>query len=886
MIIVDRIGRRLRTLMRRRARDRELDEEIRFHLEREQEKNVRAGLPRDEAWRAALVSFGGVQQVREAHRDVRAVRWLDDLAADVRFALRTLARHPALAGAAVLTLALGVGANTAIFSVVDAVILRPLPFPAPDRLVMLWEENPEKNWRLADAAPANYLDWREQVHAFQDVAAYNPGVGHATLTGVGDPQLLGASVVTGNFFSVLGVRAAFGRGFSDQDTRDTTGAIVVLSDRAWRTRFGADPRIVGRTVQLSGKARQVVGVMPAGFSFPAPDVDIWLPAGWNRTDRTQVWFRRAHWLRVVGRLRPGVSPAAANAELQVVVRRLQQQYPVTNRVMGAGLTPLHEFLTGDTRVPLLVLLGASGLLLLIACANVGNLLLVHANGRAPEVALRLALGAGPSRLVRQVLTESLILSALGGIAGCVLAWVGTRVLMQLQPPDMLPVSNVTLHWAVLGYTLAITTASGVLFGIVPALWSARRAPGEALKEGGRGRGHGHRMRRWGDALAVAEVALALMLTLGAGLLVRSLWRLQHVAPGFDPHGVIATMLELPSVRYDTSVKLNAFDDEIVHRIRTIPGVIDAAIASQLPLTGTRWTSDFSVAGRSPDQYGSEVAHREVTPDYFTTMRVPLLAGRMFGAADRSGSPPVVLINDALARRFFPGQHPVGQRLCFDKVPDSTSTWRTIVGVVGNEHQASLDLDPQIEILTPQAQTPTSDVIVVARTTHDDAMSLAPHIRRAVGDVDPALAIVATRSMDDVVAASTARARFLTTLLIVFAVVGLALAMVGVYGVMAQLAQRRTREMGIRLALGAPASQVRWLIVRHGLTLLGPGVGLGVGAAMLTTGALRSMLYDVAPIDPLTFTAVPLLLVLTGLAASWLPALHASRSDPAGTLRSE
>ena len=882
---LDRIWLRLRAALRRRAADRELDEEIRFHLEREHEKNVTAGMTDADAWRRAYVSFGGVQQVREAHREVRGVSWMADAGGDARVALRALARRPALAGAAVITLALGIGANTAIFSAVDAAMLRPLPFPAPDRLVMLGENNPEMNWHMESVAGANYLDWKEQVRAFQDIAAYTSGTGHATLTGAGDPQLLTLEAVTGNFFTVLGGRAQLGRGFVDDETWDTTHATIVLSDRAWRTHFGADPGVVGRTIHIDGRPTQVIGVMPSGFTFPSSTVDAWYTQGWDRASRTKVWFRRAHWLRAIARLKPGVSVDEANAQFQVVVRRLQQQYPVTNRVMGAGMVPLHTYLVGDTRTALLVLLAASGLLLLIACANVGNLMLVHANGRAPEVALRLALGAGPWRLTRQMLTESLVLSSLGGAAGFALAWFGTRAITALAPERTLPDSGIHIDWSVLAYTLVITTACGVLFGIAPALWSARRAPGDALKEGGRGPHEGRRVRRWGETLAVAEIALALTLSSGAGLLVRSLWRLAHVPPGFDPHGVLAVGLELPQARYDTTPKVNAFDDALIARVRALHGVTDAAIVSHLPLTGTEWTSSFSIAGRRPGEYGSEVAHREVGPDYFRMMREPLLAGRPFNRTDRDGSPRVVLINDVVARRFFPGQDPIGQRLTFDKVPDSSSVWRTVVGVVGSEHQISLDAEPRIEIFTPQEQDPSGDIFLMVRAT-GDPMPLLPQVRAVLHDLDPEQAIVEVHTLDDVVATSMARARFLTTLLLVFATVGLALAVVGVYGVMAQLAQRRTREMGIRLALGAPARAVRWLIVRHALGMVVPGLVIGTVAALLATRALRSVLYQVAPSDPLTFVAVPLALAVSALVASWMPAAQVSRADPAQALHVE
>jgi putative ABC transport system permease protein len=878
---------RLRALLHRRATEHELDEEIRFHIDLETEKNVRLGFTPEEARRRALVSFGGVERTREAHRDVRGARWVGEAVGDARYALRTLRKTPALAVAAVLTLALGIGANTAIFSAVNAVILRPLPFTDPDRLAMIWEENPDKGWHQSVVAPANALDWREQVHAFEDLAMYNGSNGRVTLTGAGagEPVVAVDRRVTGNFFSVLGVRAQLGRMLRDDETWGGDQRVVVISDHLWRERFGADSGIVGRTIQLEGADFQVVGVTPPGFAFPDESVDLWLPTRWSMEDRARVWFRRAHWPRAVARLRPGVSLDRANAELQTVVRRLQQQYPETNTRMGGGMTPLHEFLVGDTRLPLLVLLSAVSLLLLIACANVGNLLLVQAAGREREAALRLALGAGRGRLVRQALAESLVLSALGGAAGLALGWWGTRILAALQPAGMLPVRDVSVSWSVLGYVLLMTTASGLLFGIAPALWSGRRAPVEVLNEGGRSGSEGRRMRRWGDTLVVAEVALALLLTLGAGLLTRSFAELRNVDPGFDASGTLTASISLPGIRYDSEGKMTSFFDRLLERARALPGVRDAGAVSKLPLTGTEWSSDFAIAGRRADEYGTEVVHREVTPGYFRTMRVPLLAGRTFTDEDRLDTPRVVIINEALAKKFFRGQDPIGQKLAFDKVPDSASVWRIIVGVVGNEHQVEMAAEPRIEIFAPVTQDTRSEMTVVLRTDSDPAL-LGPSLRRLVKELDPALAIGSMKTMTAVRAESLARQRFLTTLLTVFAAIGMLLALIGVYGVMAQLARRRSREMGIRIALGASAPRIERMVVGHALRLVAIAVVVGTGVALVTTRALGALLYNVAPVDPTTFIVVPLLLGLTAAVATWVPARQAGRSDPAVVLRGE
>jgi putative ABC transport system permease protein len=832
-----------------------------------------------------------VQQTREAHRGVRRAAWIEELGADIRYALRTLRRSPTLAGAAILTLALGIGANTAMFSAVNAVILRPLPFHDPDRLVMLWEENAERGWHQQTVAPANALDWREKVPAFLDVATYADFRSQATLTEQGEPALLTSATVSGSFFSVLGVRPQVGRTFVEEETWDTGAPVVILSDRVWRERFGARPDIVGQSIQLGGRAVAVIGVMPAGFAFPWQDVDIWRPTAWPPANRTADFFRRAHWMRAIARLRDDVTPAQAATQLHEVAARLQKDHPVLNKAMGAGLTPLHRFLVGDTRRPLLVLLGAVALLLLIACANVGNLLLVQAAGRQRETAVRVALGAGRPRLVRQALTESLVLSVLGGIAGIALGWWGVRAFTALQPEGMLRVSTFGLDWSVLTYVFAITTISGLLFGLAPALWSGQRLPADALREGGRTGSEGRRMRRWGDGLVIAEVAVAVLLTVGAGLFVRSFRELRRIDPGFDPRPVVAVPYALPGSRYDDGAKVTAFHEELIRRVAGLPGVESAAVTRALPLTAPSWSSDFIAAGRPAGEFGTEVLHREISPEYFRTMGVPLLRGRAFTADDRADAPRVVIINEILAKSYFGSADPIGQRIAFDRVPDSTSVWRTIVGVAGDEHQGSLSNAPRIEIFAPIAQDPNSGVHLVARArcarnAECAPELLAPAIRRVVAELDPRLALAPATTLTAVQGDSIARERFLMTLLLAFAIVGLSLAVVGVYGVLAQLARFRAREMGIRIALGARSSQVRWLVVRHGLRLTILGLVFGSAGALVSSRAVRGMLYGIGPDDPLTFLIVAGVLATTSLIASWVPALRASRADPAVTLRGE
>ncbi len=718
-------------------------------------------MSRAEARRHALVQFGGLTQTREAHHDVYAARPVEELVADTRYTLRTMRRTPALAAAAILTLALGVGANTAIFSAVNAVILRPLPFPNPEQLYMLWEENPEKGWYKEVAAPANMFDWKEQVASFADVMGYADAFGASTLSDGGEPTIVKPAFGTGNFFSVLGARAALGRTFTGR--RDVAHrperrrAVPSALARPVRQRPARDrpndparwePRAGGRRhARLASRTRTT-------------EVDLWQPWRWNPNNRQQVFFRRAHWVSVVARLKPGVTQETADAQLQAVVKRLQRDYPQTNKAMGAGMTPLHEFLIGDTRLPLLVLLGAVGLLLLIACANVGNLMLVKAAGREREAALRLALGAGRRRLVRQALTESLVTSVVGGAAGVALGWWGTRALQAMQPAGMLRVSRFEFDWVVLAYVLAITTVSGLLFGIAPALWSSRRLPLDALKEGGRGGSESRRIRRWGERLVIGEVALALMLSVGAGLLVRSLLRLEHVDPGFDPNGVLAAKLVLPgrAVRHrrEGPLVLHAAGGAAArHSGRTGGRRRLAALARQLGLLRATSPSQGWPAGT----YGSEVAASPRDAGLSSrSMKTPVLAGRAFTADDRANGPQVVVINEAFAKKHFKGQDPIGKRITFDKDPDSTSTWNTIVGVVKSQHQTKLSLEPQIEVFEPLAQSPTNGMFMVLRTAGDPA-SLGPAIRRTVAELDRSLALESIRDHERS-ARAVARARAL------------------------------------------------------------------------------------------------------------------------------
>ena len=873
----------LRSLFFRTRVEQELDSELAFHLDKETEKNVRSGMTSAAARREALISFGSIDATKEAHRDGRGSRWFEDFIGDTRLALRSIRRNPGFAAAAIITLTLGIGANVAIFSAVHTVLLRPLPFANPDRLVMLWEENAPRGWVQQTAAPANMLDWQEQVHAFADVGGFASFSVPATLTGAGEPAVFESISVTGNFFRVLGVQPIIGQVFRDNETWANGERNVIITHSLWRDRFNSDSALAGKIIRLNGRDCRVTGVLPASFAMPGMTANIFRPTAWDPAQRSQASFRRAHWIRPIARLRDGMTESKANTELQTVVARLQHDYPNTNTKMGAGFTPLHEFLVGESRRPLLVLLGAVALLLLIACANVGNLLLVQASSRAQETALRLALGARSSRLVRQALTESFVLAFIGAVLGCGLGIGATRLLGVLQPAGLLPSQDISVSWPVLAYVAAITVVSSLLFGIAPILWGRSRAPGNAMREGGRA--GTQRAKRWGEILLIGEVALSLVLTLGAGLLARSFKNLAQINAGVNTDGVLTATVALPGVRYDSVAKIITFWNQLGESTRALPGVTSVGGVSTLPLTQLSWTSDFIARGWSSERIGTEVVHRDVLPGYFETLRVPLLSGRYIDAADRADGEQVVVINDEVARKFFLNENPVGQSITFNRVADSTSTWYRVVGVVGSERQSTLAAPARPEIFQPSSQRGDGSMAIVMRT-NGDPLALAPLFRQAVARLDPGLALSEVKTMHDVRATASGRERFVTVLLSAFAVVGFVLAMVGVYGVMARVARGRVREMGIRIALGAQARNVRWLVVRRGLLLTGTGIVAGLAVAFVASSALRTLLYGVEPVDPLTFSAVPVMLALAALVACWLPAMRASRSDPMQALRSE
>ena len=612
---------------------------------------------------------------------------------DVRFAMRTLGRNPGFALVAIAVLALGIGANTAIFSAVNASFFRPLPFGDADRLVMLFETNPEFGWDDATAAPANVFDWRDQVEAFEAVSGYSDFSNQVTAFRDGEPVLLGATEVIGNFFSTLGVVPALGRGFRMDETWEGSDNVVVISHDLWINYFGADPDIVGKSIELSAGSPEIIGVMPEGFSYPSAETELWTVPGWATTDRDAPFFRRAHWVRAFARLKPDVTQTEADAQLQVVVSRLQEDYPQTNSVMGAGFTPMRNFLIKEVRTQLLVLLGAVGLLLLLACTNVANLMLVRANDRTREIALRHALGAGRVRVARQMLVESGVLALLGGAAGLALGWAGVRAIAVSNPMSIDGATSLALDYRVVLFTLVATGLSGILFGTAPALQTAAGDIYGVLRDGARGASGGRRGLRMVSALVTAEIALALLLVVGAGLMVRTFWLLREVDPGFTTQGVLAAQISVPSARYQNRDQVLEFYDGLIRSLEGRPGVESAGTVGHLPLMGTSWTSSFQAEGWPPDRVGVEIVHRRADTKYFETVETPLIRGRLFESTDGPEDPLVIVVNETFAREHFPAEDPIGQKIAYDQAPTAESTWYEIIGIVGDQHQVTLGLAP-------------------------------------------------------------------------------------------------------------------------------------------------------------------------------------------------
>jgi putative ABC transport system permease protein len=806
---------------------------------------------------------------------------------DIRYGLRVLIKSPSLSIVATIALALGIGANTAIFSVVNAVLLRPLPFPNSEGLMSVFESDTGRGLRGSYSYP-NFFDLRDQNHVFDHIAAYHDN--DFTLTGQSQPVMLHGAIASADLFSVLGVTPMLGRTFAAAEDKPTeTGRVLVLSERLFASRFNSDASVINKTITLNGHSYTIIGVMPKGFEFPIQNdpLDLWTTIADDAAGEEPITAQRgAHFLRVIGRLKPGVSKSQAQAEADTIGARLTQQYPDTNTRKGIHIEPTLQALVGDVRPALLILLGAVACVLLIACANVANLLLARAMTRHKEMALRSALGASRLRVVRQLLTESILLSFAGGVLGLGLAVWWSDLLIALGKKDIPRAIQVGLDWRVLGFTLGVTLLTGCVFGLVPALYLSKTDLTESLKEG-RGTGGGARKNRVRGLLVIAELAIAVVLLVGAGLLIQSFWRLQHVNSGLQAQNVLTFNVSLPEVRY-SSEKQARFYRDLANRLRGLPGVQSASAALPLPLSGDRFGISFQIDGRPvapKDEPSADVFMTEL--DYFRTMGIPLLKGRDFDQRDDHKSAPVVIISDTFAQQFFPGEDPIGKR-----IKPGLSTWendksqmREIIGVVSDIRNRALNTEPKPVYYLPQSQVPFSELAMVVKTSNDPR-ALISSATREVQAMDSDLPVFSVKTMDEYVSSSVAAPRFNTTLLAIFAIVALLLTVIGLYGVMSYSVAQRTNEIGIRMALGAQTRDVLGLVVKDGVKMVAIGLLLGMGGALALTRLLETLLFGVTTRDPMTFLFIAALLSLVAMLACYIPAWRATRVDPLEALRCE
>jgi putative ABC transport system permease protein len=796
---------------------------------------------------------------------------------DARYGLRMLLKKPGFTLTAVITLALGIGATSTIFSFVNGILLRPLPYLDSERLVLLDEIAARQGNASMGVSPPNFLDWREQNRVFTGVAAFDDG-GYS-LTGNGEPERLPGAGISYNTFEILGVAPILGRTFTAEEDRPGNDLVVILGHGLWERLFGAKPEVIGQKVTLNNRSRTVIGVMPPDFKFPEV-ADLWVPLAID----TSQWTRNDHGWSAVARLKPGVTLEQAQSGITAVARRIEEQNPVTNEGMGVNLIPLREGLAGDYRKALLILMGVVGLVLLIACANVANLVLARASARAKEVAIRTALGAGRWRVFRQLLTESVVLGLMGGSLGCGLAFWGLDLLLAAIPIDLPFWMKFNLDGRVLGFTAGVTLLTGLVFGAAPALQTSKVDLNEALKEVGRSASGAsrHRMLR---SLVVAEVALSLVLLIGAGLMMRSFMRLQHTNPGLNPRNLLTLRVNLPGVKYNTPEKRQIFYKELLERVSALPGVQAAGAVSRLPLGGVNWGRSLTVEGFPvlPVGQAPAVNHCVITPKYFRAMGIPILIGRDFTDADARDPMKVTIIDERLAREYWPNESPIGKRVRFGP-PEDNEPWHTIVGVVGAVKHESLNLTRRKTVYLPHAEIAINGMALAVRAANPE--KLAPAIRGQVKAMDPDLPIIDVRTMTEVISRSVWQPRLYAILFGVFAAVALALASVGVYGVMAYSVSERTREIGLRVALGARRRDVLKLVFARGLALTLIGAGIGLGAALALTRLMQSMLFEVSATDPLTFAGLAALLSLVATLACYLPARRATKVDPMIALRCE
>jgi len=862
-----------------------LDQDIRDHIERETRDNIEHGMPPEEARYAALRKFGNVTRVQEETREVWTVLWIEQLLHDVRFAFRTLRKSPGFSILVVLILALGIGANTAIFSVVDEVLLRPLPFSNPNQLVLVLGAPLKQPDALTSLSYRDFLECRKHNHVFSELAGN--GFHDLTLTGAGEPSIVNTASVTPELFPLLSAKPLAGRTFVPEDGKQGAAPVAILSENLWRSRFGSNPGLIGQSISLDYRSFTVVGIMPASFRYPvdAPPEDVWIPVAQDPLFGPLMLRPGVRMLRVIGRLKPGVSLTQAQAEMETLGARLAREFAPQDSGFTIRVLPYQQIVVGGAKSPLLILWGAVGLVLLIACANIANLLLSRATSRGREIAVRIALGARRSRIVRQLLTESAVLGLLGGVAGLLLAAWGVWILRPFLPPDVARINSIHVGGWVLAFALSLSLAAALASGVAPALLATPSNLHTSIKEGGgerTGQPGGQRVRSF---LAVAEISLAMTLLVAGGLLIRSFALATSANPGFDPKNVIEAEVSLPQFQYSTPQQWTAFSKELLERLQAQPGLRDSALAAPLPMDRQGEANfEFSIVGNPPLPPGKSITadYATVSLDYFRVMGIPLLRGRFFSEQDSPSNPKVAIISETLARRYLPNQDPIGRQMRFGFPPNGNVS-REIVGIAGDVRDVALSRKPGPMMYVPFAQAPLYGGEVVVRSSLS-ASSVAAGIRQAVHSIDKDLPVTDVESFPEALGASMAQERFRTLLLSSFSAIALILAAVGVFGVVSYSVSRRTHEIGIRMALGSAPGTILRLVLGESARLVLAGLGVGLPAALALARSLSSLLYGIRPSDPITFIAVALILTGAALLASYIPARRAMSVDPMVALR--
>jgi putative ABC transport system permease protein len=875
---------RLRSLFRSGAAEAELEDELRFHAEQQRDKYVKSGMTLDQATRLLRMEFGGIDQVKEECREARGVQLMETILRDVHYALRTLGKTPGFTSVALLTLALGIGANTAIFSIVDAVLLRPLPYQDPSRLVAINETTPKVG--TVSVSYLDFLDWRGQSRSFSDMTAVC-SVGF-NLAGIDQPENISGEAVSPNFLSMLGVRPFLGRDFDSSEAKAGTAPVVLLSYRLWQSKFGGENSALGRIISLDGRGFTIIGVLPADFRS-TDKTDVMEPIGVWLTNNSASAERGSRGdMVVIGRLASASNFAQARAEMDGIAARLAQAYPATNDQFGIALRPIREVFVGDMRPAILILFGAVMFVLLIACANVANLFLMRGAGRTKEIALRIALGASRGRIIRQMLAESFVLAILGGALGLALAAGGINGIARLIPMDMLAGANINLNGSILLFTAGAVVLSALLFGLAPAVQSTKAGVQAELKDGGRTTAAGAGQNRWRVVLAVTEISLALVLLVGAGLMMKSLYRLLSVDPGFRSDRVLTMGMSLRTSQYEKDISKLNFWLQLVDRVRALPGVESAALGTAIPLTDDHARADITIEGMALPKPGS-FPHPDthiVTPGYAHTLGVPQLRGREFGDGDTENAPLVAMINARMAREYFAKENPVGKRVMFGHPSAKTAPkWMTIVGVVGDTRLYGLANPSRLELYVPFRQSVPGHMDLVVKSALDPP-ALTSSIRGALREIDKDQAISGISTMEQLITDSVSTRRITLILLGLFSTLAVVLAAIGIYGVISYSVAQRTHEIGIRMALGAQKTDVLRMVLAQGAKIAGAGVAIGLAASLGLTRLLANLLFSVSAADPLTFTAVAIALILVAMLACYIPARRTLRVDPMIALRYE